>query len=165
MSDPPECNSLCERCSLLSFDDGAIGGQEVVGEDGVARLSFPESRTETRDHYLSVRDIRQVRLDWKLDEILPDMPHLSLSSQLGCVFCQVLRKSLEETLAEEAKTKAIDDGPLNLVAYLLLIDRGIDGLLIEGRFSHSSLECDILTFFPIEADFSKLDRLTKTRTV
>jgi len=165
MSDPPECSSLCERCSLLSFDDLAIGGQEVVGEDGVARLSFPESRIEMRKFYESDFDFRLVRLDWKLDEIVPGMPHLSLSSQLGCVFCQALRKSLEETFAEKAKTRAIDDGPLNLVAYLSLVDGGIDGLVIEGSFSHSSSYRVIKTFFPVEADSSKSDRPTKTRTV
>jgi len=161
MSDPPEYDFLCERCSLLSFDDGALEGYEVIGEDGVARLSFPESRTR-KGEYLNHN---LVHLDWQLDEILPDMPHLSLSSQFGCVFCQALRKSLEETLAEEAKTKMIDDGPLNLVAYLSLFDGGIEGILIKEGPGFSSSYLGIQILFSIEADSSKSDRLTKTGSV
>jgi len=163
MSDPLKDGTLCERCRLLSFDDGAIGGQEVVGEDGVPRLSFPESKIESRpDEWLEIRehdddepDYRLVRLDWELDEILPDMPHLSRSSQLGCVFCQALRKSLEETLAEEAKTYSINDGPLSLAAYLSLVDEGIEGLVIEGIFNQDSLDSVVQIIFPIEASSSK----------
>jgi len=163
MSDSPKTDTLCERCSLLSFDDGAIGGQEVVGEDGVPRLSFPESKIEFRpEEWLEIReydgdepDYRLIRLDWDLDETLPDMPHLSRSSQLGCVFCQALRKSLEETLAEEAKTCSINDGPLSLAAYLSLVDEGIEGLVIEGIFNQDSLDSVVQIIFPIEASSSK----------
>jgi len=165
MSNTSKTDTLCERCSLLSFDDGALGGQGIVDEDGVVRLYIPESRFEKRYHYISDFGYELIRLDWSLDEILPGMPRLSLSSQLGCVFCQALRKSLEEILAEVAKIEAIADGPLRLVAYLALIDGGIEGLVIEGCLRHFSSYRVIQTFFEIEADSSKSDRLTKTRTV
>jgi len=164
MSDPPKSGTLCELCSRLSFDDGAIGGQEVVGEDGVARLSFPKSKIRYRPEWAEPESCawpiyRLLRLDWKLDELLPGMPHLSHSSQLGCAFCQALRKSLEETLAEKAKIYSIDHGPLNLVAYLSVVDRGIEGLVIEATYNLASLNgANVFqTFFPIEADSSKSD--------
>ena len=170
MSDPPETSTLCERCSLLSFDDLALGGQEVVGEDGIARLSFPESKIEFRpedwpeyrEHDGDEPDYRLIRLDWELDEILPDMPHLSRSSELGCVFCRALRMSVEETLAAEAKTSSIDDGPLSLVAYLSLVDEGIEGLVIEGSFNQDSLDDVVQIIFPIEASSSKSHYAIKT---
>jgi len=158
MSDPPECNSLCERCSLLSFDDGAIGGQEVVGEDGVARLCFPESKFEFRpENWLEYRehdgdepDYRLIRLDWELDEILPDMPHLSRSSELGCGFCQALRGLLVNKIVKGGETHPTDDVPLNLIAYLSLVDEGIEGLVIEASFNNGDWDRLIQTMFPLE---------------
>ena len=151
MSDKPKADTLCELCSLLSFDDGAIGGQEVIGEDGVARLSFPESQLKFRHGY------RLVRLDWKLDDVVPDMPSLSRSSQLGCAFCQALRRSLEETFAKKAESYSIKAGAMNLVAYLALVDEGVGGLVVEATFNHTSLNRAVVlqTVFPIEAGSSK----------
>jgi len=167
MSDSLGPDTLCERCSLLSFDDSAIGSCEVVGGDGVARLSFPESRIEEHNSSIAVFDLRLIPLDWKLEEILPDMPHLALSSQLGCVFCQALLKSLEDTLAEMAKTREIDDGPLDLAAYLSLTDGGIEGLVIKATFNQAATLDGArvfltLTIFSIEADSGKSDHPTKT---
>lgn len=141
MSGSTENDTLCERCSLLSFDDSAIGGQEVVGKDGVARLHFPESQIETRPSPIEIpRAIYQlIRLDWEVEDILPDMPRLSHSSELGCVFCQALLRSLEEALAEKAKIYTICHGRLDLVAYLSLADEGVEGLLVEATFNHEGL--------------------------
>jgi hypothetical protein len=164
MSDSTKNGTLCERCRLLSFDDLAIGGQEVVNEDGVARLCFPKSRIELRPSYdfdasVDMPVYRSVRLDWEAEDILPDMPRLSHSSQLGCVFCQALLKSLKEAFAEEAKSYDIHDGALNLVAYLSLHDEGVEGLLVEATFNQDMFDKTsnaIHTLFPIEADNSKL---------
>jgi len=158
MSDSMKHDTLCERCSLLSFDDLAIGGQEVVDEDGVARLFVPESQIETRplDWPWRYTDYALVRLDWKIMDTLPGMPQLSHSSQLGCVFCQALLSSLYETLAEKAESYSIYDGTLTLVAYLSLIDRGIntgvEGLLVEVTDGN---KMKIQMLFPIEADGSE----------
>jgi hypothetical protein len=140
MSDSTENETLCERCRLLSFNDLAIGGREVVGEDGAARLSFLESRIELRPkNWLERRDLYRlppdytlVRLGWELDDTLPGMPFLSRSSQLGCVFCQALHNSLEETLAEEAKFHTGYNGILHLVAHLSLANEGVEGLMVEA---------------------------------
>jgi hypothetical protein len=160
MSDSTENETLCERCRLFSFNDLAIGGREVVREDGAARLSFLESRIEFRpEGWLESRDLddildyRLVRLEWELDDALPDMPLLSRSSQLGCALCQALRNSLEETLEEEAKLRTGYVGVLHLLAYLALADGGIEGLVVEATFNEID---QARIMFPIEASSSKL---------
>jgi hypothetical protein len=166
MSDLPKSDTLCERCSLLSFDDAAIGGVEVTDEDGIARVSFPESQIEFRpsdwlerqELYNFPPDYRLVRLGWELDDILPDMPRLSRSSELGCGFCRALRTSLEETFAREAKSNFTNAGAANLVAYLSLVDRDVEGLVVEAICNPTGLDGSnsaIQTIFPIEGDFSK----------
>ena len=163
MSDQTKDGALCERCSLLSFDDAAIGGQEVVGEDGVARLRFPESRIECRPlNWLERRELypdgpwyRLIRLDWELDDNLPDMPRLACSSELGCGFCRALRRFLIEAIPKETKIFPADDGPLKLVAYLSLVDEDIEGLVIEASSKTVDWISDIQAMFPFEADPGK----------
>jgi hypothetical protein len=162
MSGSTENDTLCERCSLLSFDDFALGGQEVVG---FSRLYFPEARIETRpDNWPKLAGtppIQLVRLDWKVEDSLPDMPQLSRSCQLGCLFCQALLGSLEEALAEGAKDDIIYEGALVSVAYLSLVGEGIEGLLVETTsttFFQNPLDPRRIlsrSLFPIEADSSK----------
>ena len=165
MSDSRQTDTLCERCSRLSFDDLAIGGEEVVGEDGVARLSLRNA--EIQYHLVdwledskapgpaNERDYGLVSLDWKLHDTLPEMPILSRSSELGCAFCQALRKSLDETIMEEAKTYPIVDGLLKLEAYLSLVGEGLEGLVIRG-YCNQAISLDVFeTVFPIEADSGK----------
>jgi hypothetical protein len=157
MSRSTKNDTLCERCSLLSFDDLALGGQEVLNEDGIARLYFPESQTETRPLVLSPAPYdkpfyRLVSLGWKVEDILPDFPQFSQSSQIGCVFCQALIKSLE------AISYSICDGTVSLVAYLSLGDEGIKELLVEAAFNQGKSDetaSVIQILFPIEADKSK----------
>jgi len=168
MSDSRQTCTLCERCSLLSFDDLAIGGQEEVGEDGVARLSFPDSiiefrpldwgeDRESRNH---PPQYRLVPLDWWLYDTLPNMPILLRSSQLGCAFCRALHGSLEEMLAEEAnKGPPLIAGTLDLVAYLSLADEIMEGLVVEvtsdqTNFGYGWEAAHIM--FPLEAASSKL---------
>jgi hypothetical protein len=158
MSGSEEKDTLCERCRCLSFDDLALGGQEVINQDGIAQLHFPDAQI---DPFGSKAKRRLVRLDWKLEDSLPNMPRLSHSSRLGCVFCQALLRSLEEVLARNARYYDIYDGKLHdmydgrliSIAYLsLLVDKGIEGLLIETTFNQN---WDIQSLFPIEADSSK----------
>ncbi|KAH8627219.1 hypothetical protein IG631_16987 [Alternaria alternata] len=164
MSDSTEDDTLCECCSLLSFDDLAIGGQEIVYEDGVARLHFPCARIEFRPKYWTqdwgMPDYRLVRLDWKVEDFLPDMPRLFRSCQLGCVFCQTLLRSLKDALEGRGTPDFKWSGRLELVAYLSLslVDEGVDGLLVEA--TQITLDQDwfdvrqelFQTLFPIEAD-------------
>lgn len=165
MSDSTKNDTLCERCSLLSFDDLAIGGQEVVGKDGIARLHFPDARTGILPVY-STKNYRLVRLDWKVEDSLPDMPQLSHSSQLGCVFCQTLLRLLEDVLARRTEFHTIDDVELNSVAYLLLlVDKGIERLLVETTFNHSEVKTHLMFRFPIEADSSKSHYLAELWTI
>jgi hypothetical protein len=162
MSNATENATLCKRCSLLNFDDLALGGQEVVNEDGIAQFHFPDARIETRPKYCTQDqpppDYYLVRLDWHVEDSLPDMPELSGSCQLGCVFCQALLRSLEDAFATGEKSYTVHDGTLNLVAYLSLVDEGIQGLLIETTFNQnwgSEQKRVIQSLFPIEADSSK----------
>jgi hypothetical protein len=151
--------SLCERCNLLSFDDLAIGGQEVEDEEGFARLSFEDTRIEFRENDETNRDYSLVRLGWCLKDTLPDMPHLLDSSQLGCAFCNALRLQIKESLARSYYS--IQNGPLILIVYLSLFEEGIEGLLIEGTFNETESEFKtIRIMFPIEAAPSKSDHLS-----
>lgn len=170
MSQSIESTALCERCHLLSFDDFAIGGREVIDEDGNARLSFhhdmielrPEWYSELPNDALDDPDYTLVRLEWHLDDSLPDMPHLTRSSQSGCSFCNTLRCSLVESLAQEAKYYSIEDGLLTLVAYLSLFESGgVEGLLVEGTFNQTQgTDKVIQILFPIEAAPSKFQHVT-----
>lgn len=159
MIDLPRSDTLCERCSSLSFDDQAIGGREIVGADGVARLSFPESKIKYGYGY------RLVRLNWELDDTIPDMPHLSHFSQLGCAFCRALRRSLEQSLAREGENYSISAGSLALTAYLALNLEGVEGLFIRSIIKNTRLDLTP-SFIPIlflaEADSSKLSHPTES---
>ena len=140
MSHSAENNTLCERCSLLSFDDLALGGRELVYEDGIPRLDFSYDRIEVRPKVNMPDDqdewgYKLVRLDWEMEDILPDMPRLYRSSQLGCVFCQALLSSLEDAFAQEIKFYTTHSGTLHSVAYISLRDGGIEGLLVKTTFN------------------------------
>ncbi|KAF2448951.1 HET-domain-containing protein [Karstenula rhodostoma CBS 690.94] len=156
MSLSSEDASLCERCKLLSFDDLAIGGQKVVDEDGSLRLSFKDTKTEVRpeydEGYQDLHDYTLIRVGWLLDDILPDMPNLSHSSQLGCAFCSALHRELKEELVQDMRYYTIHDGPLTLIVYLSLVEKGVEGLLVEGTFNQEKGRYGVVqTFFPIEA--------------
>jgi hypothetical protein len=147
--------SLCERCNLLSFDDLAIGGQEVVDEEGFARLTFQHTRIELRESVHAERGgYSLVRLGWQLNDTLPEMPHLLGSSQLGCAFCNSLRLKIKDSLAKS--NYSIQDGPLTLIMYLSLLQGGIEGLLVDAIFDETEggyKRIDIM--FLIEASPSK----------
>ncbi|CAI6342027.1 unnamed protein product [Periconia digitata] len=161
-------NYLCGRCKLLSFDDRALGGKEIVDEEGNARLSFPNHVIELRpldlndqttiemDDYI---DYRLVRLDWHVDDVLPGLPLLVQSAQHGCEFCNALHFTLETSLAREAKTLIVYDGPLTLTGYLSVMEKGIgiEGIVIEATFNQNEGILGVIPmFFPVEASASKL---------
>jgi hypothetical protein len=131
----------------------------MINEDGFLRLSFKDARTEVRPEYYEEDpgrygdpDFTLVRLAWHLDEILPDMPNLFRSCELGCAFCNALRVKLKNDLAKEARYYTVHDGPLILTVYLSLGEKGVEGLLVEGAFNQEKgIYGVIQIFFPIEA--------------
>lgn len=163
MSQAATASTLCERCSLLSFDDLAVGGRETVDEDGFPRLSFEDAETEVRPKWLEEEedslkepDCELVRLAWHVDDILPDMPSLHHSSDSGCAFCSAVTLKLKEEIATQAKYYHVQDGPLTLNAFLSLVEGDIEGIVVETLFkSDQDWEQDIQIYFPIEATLSR----------
>jgi hypothetical protein len=73
-------SNLCDKCSVLRFDDTIVNGYEAEAEDG--------------HHYLkSDDDDETVRfwLDYHHTDLLPDLPWLKASAEAGCAFCGQLR--------------------------------------------------------------------------
>ncbi|KAF1926799.1 HET-domain-containing protein [Didymella exigua CBS 183.55] len=75
-------SKLCNKCSVLSFNDAELGGYE---EDGV--LQFDDVENDQR---------KTLRIDYNHSDTLPYLPLLQESARSGCHFCATLRK---ETLS------------------------------------------------------------------
>lgn len=77
-------STLCERCQVLEFDDSAIGFQ---------------SGTESTGYFLqadAIGDDGRYSLDYRLLDLLPDLPILSESARRGCSFCSILCEATRE---------------------------------------------------------------------
>jgi len=80
-------DTLCEECSVLSFDDEIF--KDFVGEDYIIPLrQGPDDEVNKRLNEL-------LKLDYTRSDTFPDLPGLAASAEAGCAFCEVLR---EETL-------------------------------------------------------------------
>ena len=76
---------LCERCSVIRFDEVNLGGYEGVSESGQPRLKF------------DIKEMKKVfALDYSHKDILPELPGLQSSAEAGCGFCKVLRDAILE---------------------------------------------------------------------
>lgn len=155
--------TLCERCSLLKFDDSATGCREVVDKEGVARLSFEDAQVEGRPRGLIERGheddhvYRFIQLEWHLDDSFPALPQLSISSQAGCEFCRCLHLNLEEYLVKKLKIADIREGPIALTMYLSLREESLEGFVVEGVCDLFKGEdpYEIMLCFPAEASPGK----------
>lgn len=152
--------TLCERCSLLAFDDRATGCRAVTDENGVAKLLFDEAKVEWRCKARTRETLyyKLIRLRWHLDDSLPHLPALSNSSQSGCDFCKTLLDYLQmnQSAGLLSRYDSIHDGPLSLAAYISLCEERIEGLVIELVSNKTeSEEKSVRVHFPIEASPSE----------
>ncbi|KAK8040068.1 HET-domain-containing protein [Apiospora rasikravindrae] len=76
--------SLCERCKCLELDDADLGGFDGASStQGRSFLAFDKGD-----------DARNIPLDYRFEDWLPDLPRLAESGRNGCDFCKLLRQSL-----------------------------------------------------------------------
>lgn len=157
MDQPAVGTSLCERCSLLKFDDLAAGCREVKDKEGRARLSFADAKVEWRNKN-EISGFKLIRLRWRLDDSLPHLPQLSKSSEAGCDFCNCLLMCLEDNYSAGSlsTTFSIHDGPISLTAYISLCGEKVEGLVVElvpGGTEGNDRSAKM--FFPIQASPGK----------
>ena len=76
---------LCERCSVICFDDGKFGGFEATSKTGHPILKFDVDDDEER-----------FKLDYDFKDILPHLPGLRYTAEAGCGFCGLLRDAILE---------------------------------------------------------------------
>jgi hypothetical protein len=115
MHEPVVESKLCQRCSLLSFDDTTDGFQlRQVDEDEEgpppAWLSGPGldfRETLPKDEKRDSR-YREIRVDYQHFDQLPDLNGLRVSAEAGCAFCGVLRDAIL-TLCLDAPGKVTFD--------------------------------------------------------
>jgi hypothetical protein len=124
---------LCERCSILRFDDKAFGGYESEDEDGRPILKIREEDRENvtwgylkSRYHAPDRRCAYLLLDFNLLDTLPHLPELEKSADSGCEFCGILRSAILRKYADcdgrvEIETLAYfwsnENGPEVLVAY------------------------------------------------
>jgi hypothetical protein len=77
-------NQLCEKCSVLSFDDSIFS--HLV-------QSSPEIVTSLNDVIPDCEDEkgRQILLEYDRTDLFPYLPGLTASAETGCLFCKALR--------------------------------------------------------------------------
>jgi len=80
---------LCDKCSVLRFNDKDLGGHKAQSNDGQDILSFPGGDG-------SQEWSRQLWLDYTHHDSLPDLPRLKASAETGCAFCAILRSTALE---------------------------------------------------------------------
>ncbi|CAO2651453.1 Nn.00g040230.m01.CDS01 [Neocucurbitaria sp. VM-36] len=85
MADTSKCfveTSLCDKCSVLQFNDNDLGGYQAEDAFGRHTLKFDDTTKE-----------KQLGLDYTQFDILPDLLRLKTSSEAGCPFCGALREA------------------------------------------------------------------------
>jgi hypothetical protein len=82
---------LCQRCSVLSFDDMAHDGFASQNDDGKWLLHFRQAERGRGDPVVFYKEIQ---LDFELSDRLPDLPSLRASGEAGCEFCGALRDAV-----------------------------------------------------------------------
>jgi hypothetical protein len=76
---------LCEKCSVIRFDDVTLGGYEGISESGQPMLKFDTKKVK-----------KVLALDYSHEDVLPELPGLKKSAEVGCGFCKVLRDAVLE---------------------------------------------------------------------
>jgi hypothetical protein len=80
-------SKFCQRCSVLSLDDTAYDGFESQNDNGEWLLNF-HGTANANDSSISYKELR---LDYRLSDQLPDLHCLRASAETGCAFCEALR--------------------------------------------------------------------------
>jgi hypothetical protein len=80
-------STLCDKCSVLRFDDMRLGGYKVQNDHGEEILRFDNECDAWG---------RRLWLDYMHHDSLPELPHLGASAEAGCVFCAMLRSAALE---------------------------------------------------------------------
>lgn len=83
-------SKLCEKCSVLQFDDSKIGGYEAENETGESVLNFGEH----------IYNSNELKLDYMQSDVLPELQVLKAASDAGCVFCGGLRNATLRTYSQ-----------------------------------------------------------------
>jgi hypothetical protein len=89
-------STLCDKCSVLRFDDRRLGGYTVQNDHGEEVLRI--------DHDKYDGTSRQLWLDYIHHDSLPELPYLRASAEAGCAFCAMLRSvTLERNFVDPAR--------------------------------------------------------------
>lgn len=128
-------STLCEKCSVLSFDDKALGGYVKKDKSGREYLSFdkvPDGRNNLRPNWRRFQKDRDVDSykwsEWNLNlkyehtDHLPDLPLLKASAESGCMFCAALRDA----------TLALNSGNTGTIDYRLVYKGKPHNPTLEG---------------------------------
>lgn len=73
---------LCQKCSVLYFDDSAHGGYVTKDDLGYYVLGVSENDPPYG---------KELKLDYVVSDTLPDLPYLEVSAASRCVFCRSIR--------------------------------------------------------------------------
>jgi hypothetical protein len=135
---------LCEKCSVIRFNDKALGGYETTNGTGESVLAFGIDYPET------------LKLDYMHHDTLPDLPCLEASAEAGCAFCSALRNAtlgLALSKPGRAMFELIHIWRAKLIRY----PYGLEVLLAELRveFDASEPAYDNTLFFYIDCEEGK----------
>jgi hypothetical protein len=80
-------DGLCERCSVISLDDGAFRDDTAPGDELTEAdiCLFPSDCSSDEEE--------QLRLDYEHYDLFPRLPSLTASAVAGCSFCDALREA------------------------------------------------------------------------
>jgi hypothetical protein len=81
---------LCDKCSVIRFNDMNLGGYKSTSNSGEPFLAFGKDKGKVRVGS-ELRD--QLELEYMHHDRLPDLPFLKASAESGCAFCAALRNA------------------------------------------------------------------------
>jgi hypothetical protein len=87
---PPKGDTLCEKCSVLTFDDGVF--RDFVEEDDDDIMPQPHEIDDGCWEWIN----ELLKLDYEHTDTYPELPGLAASAKAGCTFCAVLREATLE---------------------------------------------------------------------
>jgi hypothetical protein len=76
---------LCEKCSVIRFDEENLGGYEGISDSGQPMLTFDIKHKK-----------KILALDYYHEDVFPELPGLQISAEAGCGFCKMLRDAILE---------------------------------------------------------------------
>ncbi|KAK6851864.1 HET-domain-containing protein [Apiospora arundinis] len=126
--------AFCEDCKCLELDDVGLGGFEWTSTEGRSFLALDQED-----------GARNIPLDYRFEDWLPDLPRLTESGRNGCCFCKLLQQSLVHSgvaqtldatrvilsMAYVWKTLYVDGYRTNSHGYP---DRGLVALVVQIDF-------------------------------